>query len=193
VAKVLWHVTMSLDGFIAGPDDAMDWVFEYPEPNAAVDEVIQKIGAVLAGRRSYDVGKKEDQVEGVTEPYGGAWTGPQFVFTHEPSGAPEDPTVTFLSGDIRDAVATALAAADGKDLVVFGANVARQCLDAGLIDEILVHLAPVLLADGVGLFGSPGTERVDLERTSVAQAGQLTDLRFRVVDGRPSGPGPHRR
>lgn len=67
-----------------------------------------------------------------------------------------------------------------KNVVVFGANVARQCIGHGLLDEIVVHLAPVLLGDGVRLFGGPGTRRVDLERTSVAQSGQLTDLRFRV-------------
>jgi riboflavin biosynthesis pyrimidine reductase len=56
-----------------------------------------------------------------------------------------------------------------------------MCIDERLIDEIVVHLAPVLLGDGVRLFGSPGQGRINLERTSVAKSGQLTDLRFRVV------------
>jgi len=176
VGKVLWHVTMSLDGFIADPDDAMDRVFEYSEPDKTADEVIRTTGSVLAGRRSYDVGRREGE-----EVYGGAWTGPQFVLTHEAPDDVTDPTITFLSGDIKEAVARALAAGEGKNVVVIGSDIARQCIDEGLIDEIVVHLAPVLLGDGVRLFGSPGQGRIDLERTSVAQSGQLTDLRFRVV------------
>jgi riboflavin biosynthesis pyrimidine reductase len=65
--------------------------------------------------------------------------------------------------------------------VIFGANTARQCLDAGLLDEIVVHVVPVLLGDGVRLHGGPGVGQVDLERTAISQSGQLTDLRFRVA------------
>ena len=80
VGRVLVHATMSLDGFIAGPDDAVDWVFEYVEPSAADDEVIKTTGAMLGGRRSYDVGKTDAGKESGA-PYGGAWTGPVFVLT----------------------------------------------------------------------------------------------------------------
>jgi dihydrofolate reductase len=177
VAKVLWHVTMSLDGFIAGPDDAMDWVFEYPEANTTADEVIRTTGALVVGRRTYEV---EDRNRGGF--YGGAWTGPFFVLTHDaPAAVPEWMTGMFVDDGIEDAVARAKAAAGDKNVVVFGADVARQCIELGLLDEIVVHLAPVLLGDGVGLFGGPGAERVDLERIGFGQSGQLTDLRFRVV------------
>jgi dihydrofolate reductase len=181
MGKVLWTVTMSLDGFIAGPDDAMDWVFRYVGPNSAVDEVIQTTGAVLAGRRSYDVGRRPGQRPEVRKVEGGAWSGPEFVVTHEAPDDEEDSTITFLSGDIGDAVATALEAAQGKDVMVIGANIAQQCIDEGLVDEILICMAPLLLGDGVRLFGRPGASPVDLEPTSVTQAGQLTNLRFRVV------------
>jgi len=172
---------MSLDGFIAGPGDTMDWVLARPEPapepNPVVEEVIQTTGAMLAGRRSYDVGVREDQGA-----YGGAWTGPQFVLTHEPpEQRPKDPLITFLTGDVSEAVATARAAAGGKNVVVAGADVARQCLEEGLVDEILVHIAPVLLGDGVRFYENAGAERVTLEPLSVARTGQLTNLRFRVV------------
>ncbi len=180
MGKVLWHVTMSLDGFIAGPGDAMDWVFRYAGPNPAVDEAIKTTGAVLAGRRSYDVGRRKGQRVEARKIYGGAWTGPVFVLTHQAPERPEDPTITFLSGDIRRAVSIALGAAEGRNVLVIGANVAQQCINNGLIDEILVHLAPLLLGDGVRLFGRPGLP-VDLETTSVTQSGQLTNLRFRVV------------
>jgi dihydrofolate reductase len=177
VGKVLWHITMSLDGFIAGPDDAMDWMPESGERNALVDEVIETTGALLVGRRTYEV---EDRDRGGF--YGGAWIGPYFVLTHEaPTDVPEWVTGTFIDESIDRAIARAKEAAGPKNVVVLGANVARQCLDQGLLDEIVVHLAPVLLGDGVRLFESPGSERVDLERSSLEQSGQMTDLRFRLV------------
>ena len=75
VGRVLVHATMSLDGFIAGPDDAVDWVFEYVEPSAADDEVIKTTGAMLGGRRSYDVGKTDAGKESGTLRRGLDWTG----------------------------------------------------------------------------------------------------------------------
>lgn len=183
IGKVLWHVMMSLDGFIAGPDDAMDWVFEYPGPNAVVNEVIETTGALVVGRRTYEV---EDRLRGGF--YGGAWTGPFFVLTHDPpSSVPDWMTGSFVTDGLDSALASARRAAGDKNVVVFGADVARQCIDRGLLDEIVIHLAPVLLGDGVRLFGSPGTSRVDLERTSVGQSGRVTDLRFRVAKSPPAG------
>ncbi|HLZ24044.1 MAG TPA: dihydrofolate reductase family protein [Ktedonobacterales bacterium] len=181
MGKVLWHITMSLDGFIAGPGDAMDWIFSYVGPNSAVDEVISTTGSVLSGRHSYNVGRRPDQPPEARKVFGGAWSGPVFVLTYDAPRDEEDPTITFLSGDIRAAIATTLGAAGGKNVVIIGANVARQCVDAGLVDEILVHLAPLLLGDGVRLFGNPGATSVPLEPLSVTQAGQVTNLRFRVV------------
>jgi dihydrofolate reductase len=184
MAIVLWHTVMSLDGFIAGADDAMDWVFQYSGPNPAVDEVIRTVGALVVGRRSYDVGRREgdrDPNSPAARPFGGAWSGPQFVLTHRPPRAQDDPTITFLSGNIQGAVAKAKAAAGEKTVVLIGANVARQCLEAGLVDEILIHLAPILLGEGIPLFRRPGGEQVKLELINVAQAGQITNLRFRVI------------
>jgi hypothetical protein len=80
---VLWHVTMSVDGFIAGHDDTMDWVFEYPsEPNPVVDEAIRSIGAILAGRRWHEA--TTSRYDGQAGIYRGAWTGPVFVLTTAP-------------------------------------------------------------------------------------------------------------
>jgi dihydrofolate reductase len=184
---VLWHVSMSLDGFIAGPDDAMDWVFEYPPgPNPVVEEVIRTTGAILAGRRWYDVAKERHG--GRAGIYGGAWTGPVSVLTLRPPDASGDPEITFLSDGVDNAFATARSAAGGKNVGIFGASVAHQSIDHGLLDEIVVHLVPVLLGDGVRFFSSPGTERTRLETLSVGQSGQMTDLRFRVKNT-PQVPG----
>lgn len=183
---VLWHTTMSLDGFIAAPGDEMDWVFEYFKgPNPVAREAIETTGAVLVGRRSYDVGVRErrrDPDSPAARIYGDAWTGPQFVLTHRPSDLAEDPDVTFVSDDASTAVGRALAAAGGRNVVIIGATVARNCLEAGLVDEILVHLAPVLLGDGTRIYGDAGGEAVKLEKIGVTEAGPITNLRFRVLN-----------
>jgi dihydrofolate reductase len=180
VTEVVWHVTMSLDGFIAGPDDSMEWAFKYPEaPIRLADEVMRTTGAILAGRRWYDVATaKYSGRQGI---YGGAWEGPVFVLTHRADHDVSDPGITLLTVDVEEAVATAKQAAGDKNLEIFGANLAAQCLDHGLIDEIVVHVAPVLLGDGVRLYGDAGSRApVDLERVELAEAGELTSMRFRV-------------
>jgi dihydrofolate reductase len=176
---------MSLDGFIAGLGDAMDWVFEFggptefggdPPPSAAITST----GSILAGRRSYDVGRKPGQRPEAREPFGGAWNGPQFVLTHHAPPDEEDDSITFLSGDIEEAVATALRAADGKDVLVIGANVGQQCVDRGLVDELRVYLVPVMLGEGVRFFDRPG-KLINLETVSAIQSGQVSTLRFRAA------------
>lgn len=101
--------------------------------------------------------------------------------THRAPDTPDDSGIVFLSNGIDDAVATARAAAEAKNVGDFGANTAQQCLQADLVDEIVVHLAPVLLGEGVRLYGGPDVRRIDLECTAVAESGRLTDLRFPVA------------
>jgi len=118
-------------------------------------------------------------------------TGPIFILTHHPQDAPRDPAFTLVSGDIRDVVREALEAAGGKNLVVTGGSVPRQCVQAGLVDEI-VHLVPVLLGDGLRFYDRPGTSRISLERDSVAP-GRADDRlplpRLEVAHGRAHDPG----
>jgi dihydrofolate reductase len=175
--NVVVQVAMSLDGFIAGPGDSMDWVFEFTTPGD-VPDLIQATGAMLSGRNTYEVGER-DAGKPSGEAYGGAWNGPVFVLTHR---APDDPRpgVTFLSGDVAGAVATAKHAAGDKDLIVLGADVARQCLERGLVDEVQLMMLPVLLGDGVRLYGSDGGARVNLESAGCKQSGAVTFLRYRV-------------
>ena len=179
--KVVVNRSMSLDGFIAGPGDAMDWVFDFVAPDEFPD-VAAATGAMLIGRQTYEVGKRgietasRGKISG--EDYGGGWSGPEFVLTHEPPDPPV-PEVTFLTGDIGAAVATALDAAGGKNLEILGADVAGQCLRRGLVGEILVYVLPVLLGDGIR-FSSPGLARIDLEPVSSTRSGAVTILRFRV-------------
>lgn len=176
-SKVVVQAAMSLDGFIAGPGDAMDWVFDYAAPQE-FPEIVEATGAMLSGRRSYDVGLR-DAGKPSGEAYGGAWHGPSFVLTHDP---PPDPGVTFLCGDIEAAVATARAAAGGKDLVVVGADVASQCLERGLVDELLVMVLPVLLGLGTPLYKPETATRVELEVITSSSSRSVQLLRYRVRD-----------
>ena len=171
---------MSLDGFIAGTGDTMEWVFDFVAPDE-FPEIAAATGAMLVGRRTYEVGKRMgagrergSASSGETYPF----SGPVFVLTHEPP-EPPDPEVTFLTGDIGEAVVTALDAAGGKNLEILGASVATQCLQRGLVDEILVYVLPVLLGDGIR-FSSPGLRRIDLEPLDSTRSGAVTILRFRV-------------
>ena len=173
------HHTMSLDGFIAGPGDSIDWAFAHGETTALGDETMKRIGAILAGRRWYDLATARwDGVDGI---YGGAYEGRVFVLTHRPPDDSGDPRISFISDGIKGAVATAQAAAGDKDVGIFGASLSSQCLQAGLLDEIVIHLAPVLLGGGVRLYGGDGDRQIELERISLGEAKKLTDLRFRVV------------
>src|SRR5436190_9207720 len=175
VGRVLWHTMLSLDGFIAGPDDDMQWVFGVDnDGGSTADEVVHSIGALLVGRRTQDV---EDRLQPGF--YGGAYSGPFFVLRHDP---PADPPIVkgvtgrFVDMAIDDAVAVAQQAAQGGNVVVLGANVARQCLEAGLLDEIIIHVAPVLLGDGIRLFERPAAMAVRLDPISSRQEGQTTVL-----------------
>ena len=176
IGKVVVNRCISLDGFTAGPGDAMDWVFDSAAPiESAFPEIMAATGAMLIGRRTYEVGKR--MADGTHPPaYDG---GAQFVLTHNPPDPP-DPAVTFLTGDIAEAVATALRAAGGKNLEILGADVAGQCLRRGLVDEILVYVLPVLLGDGIRFFSPPGLARIDLEPLDSTRSGAVTILRFRV-------------
>jgi dihydrofolate reductase len=142
---------------------------EFPEIAAAT-------GAMLVGRRTWDVGDRMEAEEPRSTDY--PFTGPMFLLTHRPLDPP-DPAVTIVSGDIATAVAVALDAAGGKNLEILGADVAGQCLQRGLVDEILVYVLPVLLGDGIR-FLPPGLARIDLEPVSSTRSGAVTILRFRV-------------
>jgi dihydrofolate reductase len=179
MGKLLWHTMMSLDGFIAGPNDDMNWVFGTEGgPSRTIEEVLKSTGALLVGRRTQDV---EDRLQPGF--FGGAFRGPFFVLRHDPPSQPpvvKGVTGQFINVDIEDAVRLAKKAADGKDVITLGANVARQCLEAGILDEIIVHVAPVLVGDGVRLFHHPGGTAVKLTPISSADEGEMTVLHYSV-------------
>ncbi|MEV0213390.1 dihydrofolate reductase family protein [Micromonospora sp. NPDC050695] len=160
MAKLLYSATASLDGYIAGPGGDMSWLTEHlTGDNPTADRLLANVGAILAGNRTFggDDPNRGTESEGA---FGGQYHGPVFVLTHRP---PPEPSadVTFV-GDLHNAVAQAKEAAGEKYVNILGADVAKQCLRAGLLDEILIFFAPVLLGDGVRMFDDPGGEQVRL-------------------------------
>ena len=170
--KVLWHFTMSLDGFVAGSNHAMDWMTGVSFRPGLVEEYAETTGAVLGGRDGFDA---YPDVSGI---YGGAWQGPVFVLTHHPEDAEPANGVTFLSCDVAEALRIGLEAAGGKNLEVFSPTIGRQLLERGLIDEIDLHIAPVLLGDGIRLFDNPGGAPVRLTREHDGDPNAVLSVRF---------------
>ncbi|MGJ6963177.1 dihydrofolate reductase family protein [Streptosporangium sp. G11] len=179
MGKTLYSVTMSLDGFIAGPGGDMSWLTEHLGPNPTVDKLVDEIGALLVGNRTFRGDDPHRGTDGEGEAFGGGWSGPQFVLTHHAPDTPV-PGVTFV-GDLDSGVAAAKAAAGDKYVNILGADTARQCLEAGVLDEILVFVAPVMLGDGVRLFDHPGGTNVRLERISLTEMPHATSIWFRVI------------
>ncbi|TWD79130.1 dihydrofolate reductase [Kribbella amoyensis] len=179
MAKLLYSVTMSLDGYIAGPGGDMSWMTEFFAPNPMIGELIPDIGALLVGRTTYDGDDPHKDDEGAGKAFGGGWEGPQYVVTHRvPEQAPDG--VTFVP-DLATGLARAKAAAGDKYVNVLGADLARQLARSGDLDEVLTLIAPVLLGDGTPLFHEPGGRKVKLERIHQSAAPMATNLWYRVV------------
>jgi dihydrofolate reductase len=147
---ILVHVAMSLDGFIAGPGHDMSWTggAEYDTSSQFADEVARSTGVVLAGRGWYRVAST-DEGGAVAGIYGGAWSGPVLVLTHHPEQLASDRTVEAVS-DLETALARAEELAGGRAVSIFGADVARQVLALGRLDELIVQIVPVVLETGCG-------------------------------------------
>jgi dihydrofolate reductase len=170
--KVLWHFTMSLDGFVAGPNHSMEWMTGTSFQPGLIEEFAGTTGAVLGGRRGFDAFPDVGTI------YGGVWQGPVFVLTHHPEDAQPSAGVTFLTCDVAEAVRIGLDAAGGKNLEIFSADIGRQLLERGLIDEIDLHIAPVLLGDGIRLFDNPGGAPARLELVNGYDPSAAMNVRY---------------
>lgn len=171
VGKVLWHFTMSLDGFVAGPNHSMDWM-NGTNRSGLEEEYTETTGAVLGGRDGWDAMPD-------ARPYGDDWQGPIFVLTHHPDDAKPADGVTFLSCDVAEAVRITLDAAGGKNVEILSASIGRRLLERGLIDEIDLHIDPVLLGDGIRLYDNPGGAPVGLELVNGDDPAAEVNVRYR--------------
>jgi dihydrofolate reductase len=181
MGKVIFGMRVSLDGFVA--DRNGDSSPLYPDlaeirDNEVVKEEIERTGAVILGRRSYDMAE-------------GDFTGyefqvPIFVLTHSPpsevaKGQNENLTITFVTDGVESAVEQANAAAGDRDVVVIGADTGRQLLTAGLADELRVGIVPILFGDGLRLFDHLDPTKIELERVRVVETPTDTTIDFRVT------------
>jgi dihydrofolate reductase len=210
MTKVMAAMSTSLDGFVAGADDSpeqglgvggealFEWLFDGDTPSrhyngtgpaadlpsfrmSAVsarffDDVVDQVGAGVTGRRTYD----NSHAWGGSGPVPGR---PLFVMTHSvPDDVPEgDPPYTFVTDGIENAVAQAKEAAQGKDMFLQGASIIQQGLTAGLLDELTIHLVPVVLGRGVRLLDGLDAGSPQLELIRVLDAPGVTHLSYRVV------------
>lgn len=178
-------MTMSLDGFVADRDGGLTALYpdlEELRNTEALAEMIEAVGAVVMGRRSYDLGDNDRGYVDYEHQV------PIFVLTHR---VPEEPakhdptkglTFTFVTDGVESAVEQAKAAADDKDVqVIGGADIARQLLNAGLLDQIQISFRPLLLGEGLRLFDRIGSEPRQLETIKVVESPGRTDIRYRVV------------
>ena len=171
--KVLWHFSMSLDGFVAGPNHEMDWQAGTNRPGL-MDEYVTTTGAVLGGRDGWD---KFGASGG--RPYSDDWDGLIFVLTHHPEDAAPADGVTFLNCGPAEAVRIGLEAAGGKNLEVLSPTIGAQLLELGLIDEIDLHISPVLLGEGRRLYDNPGSEPIHLHLVGDAAPTSEVNVRYR--------------
>ena len=192
MSKVVLDMSMSLDGFVrasnATPEEPLgvggerlhEWVFGEDERNRELlAAAVNSAGAAVVGRRTYDDSVRWWGADGPT----GERRLPVFVVTHEaPEQSPEGGVYTFVTDGIEGAVERAKAAAEGKSVGVSGADVGQQLVRAGLVDEIGVHLVPVLFGSGLRMFENLGDEHIQLETVEVTETPGATHLRFRIAE-----------
>jgi dihydrofolate reductase len=204
MAKLSADITTSLDGYIAGPNDEVgnglgdggerlhDWAYDLAtfherhgreggkanRDDEVLREGFESVGAFVMGRRMFDIAE---------EPWGDdpPFHGPVFVVTHRERDElvkQGGTTFRFVTDGLESAVEQARSAAGGKDVsVAGGADVICQCLAGGLLDEIQIHVAPVLLGGGRGLFDRLEGEHIELQATRVIESPEVTHLRYRVA------------
>ena len=192
MAKSILYMSMSLDGFITGPDDGEgnglgnggerlhawlgNWTgraagFDPPAASGQVYDESMATGAVVVGRRTFD--------------FAGHWDGdhhgvPIFVPTRGTPPEPQSDWVNYVTDGVESAMRQAKDAAGAKDVMVHGADLAQSLIRAGVLDEMEIHLVPVLMGEGRPLFAHLGADPIDLALTRVLEAPGVTHLRFRL-------------
>ncbi len=202
MSKVILDISMSLDGFIAGSNDnqkqplgeggevIQNWLFSGDQPSRyndffklsptnkeVFDGPVPMTGAMVVGRRTFDIVNGW----GGSHPIQGV---PIFIVTHEaPESYLEESTdFTFVTSGVEDAIQQAKEAANGKNVSVGTASIAQQCISAGLLDEMHLHVAPVLMGTGIRLFDQIGMEQIKLESQKVTDGSIVTHLKYKFLD-----------
>jgi dihydrofolate reductase len=196
MSRVVFDISMSLDGFVTAspqtPEEPLGvggralhaWTVDHEY----LDRAIADLGAVVAGRTTYDHAISGWRADGPSGPA----RRPVFVVTHrapDPDTVPSGGVYTFVTDGVESAVEQARAAAGGRTVTVMGgADLGRQCLAAGLVDEISLHVAPRLFGSGTPLFEGLDLGHVDLELLECSSAPETVHLLYRVKGGSPVAP-----
>jgi dihydrofolate reductase len=181
MAKVIGGMTLSLDGYVADPQGDISRLYPSLDDlhqSAILQEEIRCTGAVVMGRRSFEMGDPDFYAEHYE------YQVPIFVLTHQPpERKPKESknlTFTFVNAGIDDAIRRAKAAAGERNVMLIGASINQQCLRAGLCDELHCGIMPVLLGGGLRLFEHFSADQVSLEKIRIFETGQRTDVWMRV-------------
>src|SRR5262245_34982395 len=192
MGDVFLALSMSLDGYVAGPNDNVEplhrWLFSGDVASRhgngmrmaaasrdVVDGYVDHTGACVVGRTTFELSRRWGGQPPIPMAY--------FIVSHDVPAelAGPDAPFTFVTDGVESAIAQARAAAGGKRVSVMGADVPQQAIRAGLLDELLIHLVPVLLGDGKRLFERLGSESLELDRIEVVAAPDgITHLRYRI-------------
>lgn len=179
MGKVILDLAMSLDGYIAGMHDEIDWLADFDPSDYGFSEFIETVGAIIMGKRSYDIGIEQGWFK--NNAYGPS---PIFVISKEiPQTISGDAEFHFVS-NIRDAYDQAQTTAVKKNIYLFGgASVFQQFLNARLVDEIHIGIVAVILGKGIRLFDNLEDRRIMLERFRLVEYPKgLTGINYRVIN-----------
>ena len=193
MSKAIFDISMSLDGFITGanrtPEEPLgeegehlhDWAFNSKDEynRNLISQTVSTTGAVICGRRTYDTSLPGWGADGPT----GAARLPVFVVTHNvPKETPAGGVYTFVTDGIESALQKAKKAAGDKNVSVMGgADIGRQYIQAGLVDELSIHLVPVLFGSGIQMFAHLGEMHIQLKPAQVIETPEAIHLQFRMV------------
>jgi dihydrofolate reductase len=169
--KTVLYIAMSLDGFVAGKNDDISWLFRYNDVDYGYNEFFSGIGAIIQGRRAHEIE--------IQHGWENAHPVPTFVLSHHlPESKPQREDVIFTAEDIEEVLKKAKRLTSKNVWIEGGANVAQQFLDRRLIDEIVLSVVPVILGDGIRLFGKTHTcIELSLRETRTFDKG-LVQLRY---------------
>ena len=190
MALVISDMSVSLDGYVTGPNDSRenpfgdgaemlhDWIFDAAtdDDRAILQATLDEVGAIVMGRTSFD----KNEGDGGWGDAGPVGDTPCFVVTHNQPTAAHSPVFTFVTDGVASAIEQAKSAAGDKGVALFGATIMQQALPLGLVDEIRVHVIPVLLGGGTPLFGMLDAS-ITLERTEARVTPAATHIAFRVI------------
>ncbi|MCM3612439.1 dihydrofolate reductase family protein [Planococcus sp. MERTA32b] len=180
MTKVVWGMIMSVDGFINDRHGSLDKLYASFEPNDEINAAMGNTGAVVMGRNSFESTEDTDAYADNYE-----FQVPLYIMTHHPPARhPKENdklTITFVTDGIESAIRQAKASAGERDVVVLGASTGQQALKAGLVDELQIAIAPILLGTGLRFFEHLDDLEIELEKIKTVETGRQVEIWYKVI------------